>query len=53
MYSAIIVCFAVDIILQVEETSRYYQYYYQHMGTLLDSTPEVPDEKNLKCFLVW
>jgi hypothetical protein len=23
------------------------------MGTLLDSTPEVPDEKNLKCFLVW
>lgn len=53
IYSAIIVCFAVDIILQVEETSRYYQYYYQHMGTLLDSTPEVPDDGNLKCFLVW
>jgi len=37
-------CYAVDIILQVEETSQYYQYYYQHMGTLLSSTPKVPDD---------
>lgn len=43
-------CFAVDIILQVEETSRYYQYYYQHMGTLLDITPEVPDDSESEMF---
>jgi len=43
-------CFAVDIILQVEETSRYYQYYYQHMGTLVDSTPEVPDDSVSEMF---
>jgi hypothetical protein len=36
-----------------EETSRNYQYYYQYMGTLLDSAPEVPEEVNLKCFLLW
>ena len=43
-------CFAVDIILQVEGTSRYVQYYYQHMGTLLDSTPEVPDDSEFEMF---
>jgi len=43
-------CFAVDIILQMEETSRCYQYYYQHMGTLLDSTPEVSDDSESEVF---
>jgi hypothetical protein len=43
-------CFAVDIILQVEETSQYYQYYYQHMGTLLDSPPEAPDDSEFEMF---
>jgi len=50
LYSVIIMCFAVDIILQVEETSQYYQYYYQHMGTLLDSTPEAPDDSESEMF---
>lgn len=43
-------CFAVDIILQVEETSQHYQYYYQHMGTLLDSTPEAHDDSESEIF---
>jgi hypothetical protein len=43
-------CFAVDIILQVKETSQYYEYYYQHMGTLLDSTPKAPDDSEFEMF---
>lgn len=49
LYSVIIMCFAVDINLQVE-TSRHYQYFYQHMGTLLGSTPEVPDDSESEMF---
>jgi hypothetical protein len=50
LYSVIIIRFAVDIILLVEETSRSYQYYYQHMDTLLDSTPEVPADGEYEMF---
>jgi hypothetical protein len=50
LYSVIILCFAADIILQVEETSRNYQHYYRYMGTLLDSTPDVPEDSESEMF---